>query len=334
MAASQTTADAGHPTILVRKRHLLPLPSIACGATAACVAVLYSNMAETIKTRLQLDGEGVKHGSARVYRGVVDAAKQIYQHEGMRGLHSGLTAALAYQAVMNGSRVGLYAPILRGVQRLVGHRDAGAGSSATDLLLRAGAGATSGAIGASLGSPLYLVKNRLQAESPFFAARERHGYTGMADGLRKVWGREGVRGLFRGLDGAVPRVMVGSSVQLTTYDLVRHWGAAHLGLREGGHAQTLLASLASSLVTVTAMSPLDVVSTRLYQSAGRATSYTGPIDCARQTLAAEGWRAFFKGWAAQYVRLGPHTVLTFLALENLRPLFLAVDSFTEEPSAG
>jgi len=77
------------------------------------------------------------------------------------------------------------------------------------------------------------------------------------------------------------------------------------------------------------MNPFDVVSTRLYQSGGRATSYAGPLDCARQTLRAEGWRAFFKGWTAQYLRLGPHTVLTFVALEAFKPAFLAVDAFVE-----
>ena len=161
------------------------------------------------------------------------------------------------------------------------------------------------------------------------AARERHGYTGLGDGLAKVWAREGLRGLFRGLDGAIPRVMVGSAVQLATYDWNRELLAHHAGLTRGGLPLTLSASLLTSLVTVTAMQPLDVVSTRLYQSGGKATSYRGPIDCARQTLRAEGWRAFFKGWTPQYLRLGPHTILTFFLLEALKPAFLAVDAFTE-----
>jgi solute carrier family 25 protein 34/35 len=70
--------------------------------------------------------------------------------------------------------------------------------------------------------------------------------------------------------------------------------------------------------------PLDVISTRLYQSQGRATTYSGPLDCAMQTVRAEGWAALQKGWLAQYSRLGPHTVLTFLFLEKLRPLVAAL----------
>ena len=83
-----------------------------------------------------------------------------------------------------------------------------------------------------------------------------------------------------------------------------------------GVLQHLVAAFGSSFLTVTAMNPLDVVSTRLYQSAGRATQYSGPIDCGIQTVRAEGLAALQKGWLAQYARLGPHTVLTFVFLEQ------------------
>lgn len=68
----------------------------------------------------------------------------------------------------------------------------------------------------------------------------------------------------------------------------------------------------------------------LHQSAGVATSYSGPLDCARKTLAAEGWRGFMKGWTAQYVRLGPHTVLTFVVLEQVRPVLARFDVLTTQ----
>jgi solute carrier family 25 (mitochondrial dicarboxylate transporter), member 10 len=36
------------------------------------------------------------------------------------------------------------------------------------------------------------------------------------------------------------------------------------------------------------------------------------------TLRAEGPRALLKGWVPAYVRLGPHTIITFLTLEQLK----------------
>jgi len=119
--------------------------------------------------------------------------------------------------------------------------------------------------------------------------------------------------------------MTGSAVQLSSYDVCKglaiDWGVSP------GVPQHLTASLLASVLTVTAMNPWDVISTRLYQSRGVGTQYSGPIHCASQTIKVEGWGALQKGWLAQYGRLGPHTVLTFLLLENLRPLFTSVDAF-------
>jgi solute carrier family 25, member 34/35 len=314
--------------------------------------VLYSHAPETVKTRLQLDGEGAKQGHARQYANVRDAVRQIVAREGVRGLYAGLGSALVYQTMFNGCRLGLYEPL----QRLILSASSGSGGAVDPRAhwLKVVCGATSGIIGAVVASPVYLVKNRLQAESAHFRALESHGYTSLWDGLRKVWAREGARGLFRGLDGAIPRVAVGSAVQLSTYDAFRHasveWGWA------SPLQQTVVASMASSLLTVTAMNPFggwsvgaeggggrmgrrhrrdaacgrsrvpvppppapaDVVATRLYQSAGRATVYRGPLHCAAVTLRTEGALAFMRGWAPQMLRLGPHTILTFVVLEEVR----------------
>lgn len=287
--------------------------SFAASACAACGACLVTNVPEVIKTRLQLDGEGGRSGLPRQYNGILHAGRTILRQEGIRGLQSGLSGALAYQVAMNGSRLGFYEPVQRMLVSLTGIEDK------SSVALKASSGALSGAIGATLGSPLYLIKSRLQAQSPYFKVREAHAYSGLWDGLRKVHAAEGVRGLLRGVDGALPRVMTGSAVQLSSYDscnaLALSWGVA------SGFPQHLVSSMLASVLTVTAMNPFDVVSTRLYQSQGHATVYAGPLDCAIQTVRAEGWGALQKGWLAQLSRLGPHTVLTFLLLEQIKATF-------------
>ena len=286
-----------------------PLPvwaQVFSGSLSACMSVLFTNVPEVIKTRLQLDGEGAKRGAGRQYSGVIDAFVRIGRQEGLRGLHAGLSAALLHQTMMNGARLGFYEPIQSALVDLGGTPGA--------TLTRIAAGALAGAIGATLGSPAYLVKSRLQSQSPFFVAKERHAYAGTWDGLRQIYAAEGLRGLFRGIDGALPRVMTGSAVQLTSYDLCKQW-VAELGLAPGGGVLLhSLAGLASSLITVTVINPLDVISTRLYQSAGRATLYTGPIDCLRQTVRNVGWAALQKGWLPQYLRLGEFPLSTEVPL--------------------
>ena len=87
-------------------------------------------------------------------------------------------------------------------------------------------------------------------------------------------------------------------------------------------------SFAASLVAVTVSSTVDVVKTRVmnqrqvyWHSAASATevlAYQGPLDCAAKIFRTEGPLAFYKGWLAAWLRLGPHTIVTFMVFEELR----------------
>ena len=176
----------------------------------------------------------------------------------------------------------------------------------------------------------YLAKNRLQAQSNHFHAAEQHDYKNTRDCLRKIFRQNGFVGLFHGVTAALPRVIFGSATQLTTYDKLKQIANDRFQLQDGFPAH-LFASFFSSLLTVTVMNPFDVVSTRIYQSSGRQTIYYGVLDCIQKTVKAEGWTALQKGWLALYLRLGPHTILTFVFLEKIRAKFLTIDAFTHRP---
>jgi solute carrier family 25 protein 34/35 len=214
---------------------------------------------------------------------------------------------------MNGTRLGLYEPVKHALRKLLGFED---------WLLMVSSAAFSGAIGASLGSPFYLIKSRRQAQSTCFKSMETHNYRNLIDGLSQVYSKEGVKGLFRGVDGALPRVMIGSATQLSTYDSCNQLVVKHGQGRFSPFQQHLLAVIVTSFFTVTVMNPFDVISTRLYQSSGKATVYSGPLDCFLKTVRTEGVSALQKGWVAQYLRLGPHTIIMLLTMEELKPHFL------------
>jgi hypothetical protein len=135
--------------------------------------------------------------------------------------------------------------------------------------------------------------------------------------------------------------MVGSITQLVTYDAIKQALSASGGQdapppAQLPFAQLLGATMLCSVVTVTTMNPFDVVATRMYQSAGVATAYRGPWDCAVRTVRAEGLRALAKGWTANLARLGPHTVLSLLAFEKLKRMYVAAfpsPGSTAEPVA-
>ncbi len=71
----------------------------------------------------------------------------------------------------------------------------------------------------------------------------------------------------------------------------------------------------AGLAATTITAPVDVVKTHMYCNGAK---YASPLACAGDIFAREGARGFFKGWTANYARLGPQTTLMFVFMENMR----------------
>src|SRR4051794_20914118 len=82
-------------------------------------------------------------------------------------------------------------------------------------------GAFAGVVGASLASPFFLVKTRMQVQSNVAAIGEQYHYRSILHAFRSIYEREGLRGMYRGVPAAALRVAMGSSVQLATYDTTK-----------------------------------------------------------------------------------------------------------------
>ncbi len=48
--------------------------------------------------------------------------------------------------------------------------------------------------------------------------------------------------------------------------------------------------------------------------------YHSTLDCLTKTFRSEGLRGCYKGFSQQWLRLAPHTIITFIAYEKLRAL--------------
>jgi len=88
---------------------------------------------------------------------------------------------------------------------------------------------------AILGNPLFLVKARMQAYSPFNPVGAQHHYPTVFHGFKSIVSKEGPKGLVRGMDAAILRTAMGSSVQLPAYNLAKTtlqgWGMGdHIGV--------------------------------------------------------------------------------------------------------
>ncbi|EGN99275.1 hypothetical protein SERLA73DRAFT_182207 [Serpula lacrymans var. lacrymans S7.3] len=307
-----------------RERTVSTAEGFLCGGIAACTAVTVSNPAEVAKTRMQLQGELTKGGGQKVYKNALDVLAKTWRNEGIRGLQRGLGPAYTYQILLNGSRLGFYEPFRRTLNRFIG-------KSPTDQLPLTSitAGAVSGAVGASLGNPLFLIKARMQAYSPALPVGTQHYYKSSFDALSTIWKAEKFRGLIRGIDAAVLRTTMGSSVQLPTY----HWTKNQIvsnGLLPANSIWTFLASSSVSGICVCiVMQPADTTLTRMYNQPTKrlpngnlvGALYKNPIDCLLKTAKAEGVLGWYKGSTAHFLRIAPHTIITLTANDIITNLY-------------
>lgn len=308
------------------------LGGFIAGGIAACGAVTFTNPIELIKTRMQLQGELTsKQNAQKLYTNPLQALVVIYRNEGMRGLQQGLLCGYVYQLGLNGCRIGLYEPSRFYLTKLFNPGSL-TGDHYSDvpqnLLVNVFAGFISGIAGAVMANPFFLIKTRMQSFNKASASLkvsvgEQTHYKGLYDGLKQIFQKEGVKGLFRGTDAAVLRTGAGSAAQLPVYNLTKNYLLDHNLMANGTIGLHFAASSMAGLGVAIVMNPWDVVLTRLYNQKGDL--YKGPIDCFAKTIKIEGPTALYKGFWAQLFRVGPHSILTLMFMEQSMKLVYAVE---------
>jgi hypothetical protein len=257
------------------------------------------------------------YGNSR-YHGAWHAIQSIYNEQGYgRGLMKGITASMLREAIYSSIRMGLYDSIkvllaLKGIEK-----------DEFCFWQKFIAGATSGAIGSFIATPIDLVKIRFQSYSP----RHKNPYKNTFDAFYRIMKYEnGIYGLYRGATRTVLRAAILTSMQLSSYDqskrILLRWGSF-----QDNPSTHIIASIISGLLTTTAVNPADVIKTRImYDSATKKYLYKNPIDCIYKTIINEGPLAFMKGWLPNYLRVGPHCLVSLPLAEFIRTS-LGADSF-------
>ncbi|XP_047512664.1 solute carrier family 25 member 35-like isoform X1 [Pieris napi] len=294
------------------------ITDMAMGGLAAMCATIFTNPIEVVKTRLQLQGELVSKGKHAVYyKNVPHGLYVIARTEGVIALQSGLPAMLGFQFFLNTFRLGVYRICER--RGLITNSD-----GHTSLVCGALAAGFGGGMGSIAGTPFFLVKTRLQAQaSKTIAVGHQHQHSGTWNALTHIFHREGVKGLFRGVGPQIPRGAVGSSSQMVSFAYAKEWLKDH-NLCKSPLLLSFMGANLGGIVMTLCLNPFDVMATRLsnqpVDAQNRGTLYKGMGDCFIKILKSEGAGAFYKGIEANYMRLGPHTVLLLVCWDQLKIL--------------
>ncbi|KAL6450020.1 DIC1 Mitochondrial dicarboxylate transporter [Candida maltosa Xu316] len=235
---------------------------------------------------------------------------QIITKEGFFKIYSGLTASLLRQATYSTTRFGVYEFLKESY--IESFKDP---KPSTLVLLPISM--VSGALGGLVGNPSDVVNVRMQNDSTL-PIEKRRNYRNAFDGIFKMVKDEGVNSLFRGLAPNLVRGVLMTSSQVVTYDVGKSFLVDQCHMDPSKKSTHFTSSLFAGLVATTVCSPADVVKTRIMNSKGTGDS---AISILKNAVKNEGVGFMFRGWLPSFIRLGPHTIVTFLVLEQLRKYY-------------
>jgi len=270
------------------------------GMMATCVV----QPIDLIKNRMQLSGEG---GAERQHKTAFHAFSTIARQEGVSGLYNGLSAGLLRQATYTTTRLGVFQWLVDSFGQK--------GGVLGDLLM----GSAAGGVGAIVGNPAEVALVRMTSDGRL-PPEERRNYTNAFSALWRIAREEGLRVLWRGTSPTVLRAMVLNAAQLGGYQTakVRLMRTGYFGDSFWLHlTASLLAGFLATLVSI----PVDITKTRLQTMKADTTGrypYSGVLDVLVKVARKEGVLALWKGFTPYFLRLGPHTILTFVILEQMK----------------
>uniref|UniRef100_H2ZMN3 Mitochondrial 2-oxoglutarate/malate carrier protein n=1 Tax=Ciona savignyi TaxID=51511 RepID=H2ZMN3_CIOSA len=280
------------------------------GGTAGMGATLFVQPLDLVKNRLQLSGAG---GQEKLYKNSFDAISQILRNEGIVGIYNGLSAGLLRQATYTTTRLGVYTILL--------DKFSDPDGTPPNFFQKAALGMTAGACGAFIGTPAEVSLIRMTADGRL-PADQRRGYTSVFNALSRMVREEGLFTLWRGCIPTMGRAVVVNAAQLASYSQAKQMLLSTDYFQDNIFCH-FVASMISGLITTCASMPVDIAKTRIQnmKTINGVPEYKGAIDVLGKVVRNEGFFSLWKGFTPYYFRLGPHTVLTFIFLEQMNIMY-------------
>ncbi|ORX76069.1 mitochondrial carrier [Basidiobolus meristosporus CBS 931.73] len=289
----------------------------AFGGIACMAASLVTNPIDVMKVRLQLVGERIHHPIAppminHSSTGVVEylnRARLLMVQEAGSGygfLYQGVVPSLLREGSYSTIRMGLYEPF----KNLLS--DSESKNKPLPLWKKIIAGGAAGAVGAAIANPTDLVKVRMQVKS------NEVKYRSTWDAFVRIYREGGIRALYCGVGPTTQRAVLLTASQLASYDQSKQI-LLSFGYRGDSVNTHFLSSIMAGFMCAVTTSPIDLVKSRIMLQNDKK-KYRGVIDCMLKTVKYEGFFGLYRGFFLNWLRMGPHTIVTFLVFEELRSL--------------
>jgi len=264
-----------------------------------------------VKVRIQLGAaEGLSTSPLEITR-------TMLKEEGPGAFYKGLTAGLTRQVMYTGARLGLYDIFCEKIKS--------PGDKLTFLQTTI-CSLSAGGIAAIIGNPADLSLIRMQADTMLPQA-ERRNYRHVVHAMTSTVKDDGVQGLFKGAAPTAVRAMA-LNFGMLGFNTMAKDKLKDLGCTPGGAAQVFGASAIAGFFASFFSLPFDYVKTQLQKQKPDPKTgkllFAGPIDCAMQTVKVGGITRLWTGFPTYYVRIAPHAMITLIAQDQVKKLWVSV----------
>ncbi|OJJ47176.1 hypothetical protein ASPZODRAFT_132135 [Penicilliopsis zonata CBS 506.65] len=284
------------------------------GGSASCCAAAVTHPLDLVKVRLQTRAPDAP-------KSMVGTFGHVVKNNGILGLYSGLSAAILRQLTYSTTRFGIYEELKS--------RASSDPNAPPGLLTLLGIACASGFIGGIAGNPADVLNVRMQSDAALPPAQRRN-YRHALHGLVRMTRDEGFASLFRGVWPNSTRAVLMTASQLTTYDTFKRLCIDQIGMGDSLLTH-FTASFMAGFVATTMCSPVDVIKTRVMSASAAESHGHGLLGLLRDIYRREGLTWVFRGWVPSFIRLGPHTIATFLFLEEHKRIYRLVKGIPDDP---
>ncbi|XP_054824090.1 folate transporter 1, chloroplastic isoform X2 [Prosopis cineraria] len=288
------------------------------GAVAGFATVAVMHPLDVVRTRFQVNDGRVPLVPS--YKNTAHAIFTIARSEGLRGLYAGLLPAVLGSTISWSLYFYFYD---KAKQRYARNREEKLSPG-----YHLASAAEAGTLVCLCTNPVWLVKTRMQLQTPL---HQTQPYNGIYDAFKTILKEEGLRALYRGL---VPSLFLVShgAMQFMVYEefrkMVIDLKSSESEMRHQ-NPDMLLNSMdyavlgATSKVAATLISyPFQVLRSRLQQrpSVGGIPRYMDSWHVVKETARFEGVRGFYKGITPNLLKNVPASSVTFIVYENVLKL--------------
>ncbi|KAG0222899.1 hypothetical protein BGW42_003542 [Actinomortierella wolfii] len=182
----------------------------------------------------------------------------------------------------------------------------------SDSTVHAIAGAGGGIISMALTYPLITISSRLQVQKD---GKSKDAYKSGWDAVRKIIAKEGIRGLYSGLDSA----LFGISLTNYTYYYFYEFTKSVINKAQMSTLEQMSAGAVAGAATVMITNPVWVVNTRIAtrNAASPSARPMGTIETAMQMIRESGFKSFWQGVTPALI-LVINPIIQYTVFEKLK----------------